>query len=218
MLLFVSGATATVRRYATCGGLGHLLVPRNRNRVETLLATGLPLAADNGCYGRWDRRAFLRMLRALAPHGRTVSWVVAPDVVADAPATLARFALWQPVLAYLGLPIAFVAQDGQEQLPVPWAHIRCLFVGGSTCWKEGVHAAALIGQAKRRGLWVHVGRVSTLRRERLMAWAGADSIDGSHYSRFPDTYIPAALERLRWLQHGIQEVFDATTNDDYCAP
>ena len=109
-------------------------------------------------------------------------FVSCPDVVADARATLRLFEQWRPALQYLWAtvneddvdpgrpvhqPIALVAQDGQERLPVPWEHLQALFVGGSTQWKLGPHAAALIREAKRRDKWVHVGRVNTLRR---IAW------------------------------------------------
>lgn len=206
MLLLVSGATATVRRYALGGGIGHLLTPANGNRVEALLADALPLAADNGCYRGLDAPAFRAMCRRLRPDAEHVLWVVAPDVVANAYATLIRFWLWQPLLAAYKLPVAYVAQDGQESLPVPWLQMRCLFVGGSTRWKEGPHALALIGEAKQRGLWVHVGRVSSQRRMRLFAWAGVDSIDSTAFSRWPDRHIPPALNTLRTIQLALPDV------------
>ena len=200
MVLLVSGATTTVRRYAASGGIGHLLTPANGNRVEALLADGLPLAADNGCYRGLDARAFRAMCRRLRPHAERVLWVAAPDMVANAYATLVRFWLWQPLLAAYKLPVAYVAQDGQAFLPLPWSQIRCLFVGGSTAWKEGPHALQLIREAKRRGLWVHVGRASSQRRIRLFAWAGIDSIDSTAFSRWPDRHIPRALDTLRTVQ------------------
>jgi hypothetical protein len=206
VLLLVSGATTTVRRYAASGGIGHLLTPANGNRVEALLADGLPFAADNGCYRGLDIRAFRAMCRRLRPHAERVLWVVAPDVVANAYATLVRFWLWRPLLTAYGLPVAYVAQDGQEGLPMPWEQIRCLFVGGSTVWKEGPHARALFREAKRRGLWVHVGRVSTQRRMRLFAWAGVDSIDSTAFSRWPDRHIPPALAVLRNVQLALPDL------------
>ncbi len=110
------------------------------------------------------------------------------------------------MLEYYGLPIALVAQDGQELLPVPWDRIRCLFVGGSTEWKLGYHAARLIIEAKRREKWVHVGRCNTQGRERLFDALGADSTDGSAYSRFSKTYIPSALARRELRQQGMEQL------------
>ena len=138
-------------------------------------------------------------------------FVSCPDVVADARATLRLFEEWRPALQYVWAtvneddvdpgqpvhqPIAFVAQDGQERLPVPWEHFQALFVGGSTQWKLGPHAAALIREAKRRGKWVHVGRVNTLRR---IAWFKAlevDSIDGTGFARFTRVRLPMGAAAL----------------------
>ena len=206
MLLLVSGATTTVRRYAASGGIGHLLTPANGNRVKALLADGLSLAADNGCYRGLDARAFCTMCQRLQPHAERVLWVAAPDVVANAYATLMRFWLWQPMLAAYKLLVAYVAQDGQEVLPVPWSQIRCLFVGGSTAWKEGPHALGLIRVAMRRGLWVQGGRVSTQGLIRLFSWAGLDSIDATAFSRWPDQRIPPALDALRNVQLALPEL------------
>ena len=131
-------------------------------------------------------------------------WVTAPDVVADAAATLRQFSMWANVLDYYALPIAFVAQDGQEDLPIPWNRIRCLFIGGSTRWKLGSHARRLIQEAKERGKWVHVGRVNTLRRMWLFSATGVDSFDGTAFSKLPDKFIPWMLRRLPAQQHAME--------------
>ena len=39
-------------------------------------------------------------------------------------------------------------------------------IGGTTSWKLGPAAAGLAAQARRRGLWVHLGRVNSLKRLR----------------------------------------------------
>lgn len=151
--------------------------------------------------------AYLAMLKKIAqiPRDRLL-WVVAPDVVADAQATLLRFQLWQSALTYLQLPIAFVAQDGQEDLPVPWDVIHCLFIGGSTAWKEGIHAARLVREAQRHGKWVHMGRVNTLRRARLASALDVDSIDGSSLSRFSNKYVPWMVRNIEAKQHGMEDL------------
>lgn len=203
MILLVSGATATIRRYLDSPHIGHLLTPANGNRIEALLANGIPIACDNAAFTAFSRAEYIAMLRAV--RGAPILWVTAPDVVGDAIATRRRFDLWLPILRYYGVPVAFVAQDGQEHQPVPWGTIRCLFIGGSTAWKEGRGAAHLIRQAKRRGLWVHVGRVNSMRRVRHFDALGADSFDGGQFSMFPDTYIPRYLARLTHQQHGFLE-------------
>lgn len=123
-------------------------------------------------------------------------WVAAPDVVANARATLELFATWQPRLRARGLPVALVAQDGLEAFEVPWAAIDCLFIGGSTDWKLSESARRLVAEAKLRHKLVHVGRVNTRRRIGMAFDWGADSVDGTAFSRFPDIKIPLGL---RWI-------------------
>lgn len=201
MILLVSGATATIRAHARSAHIGHLLTPGNRNR-ESVWSTGLPVGVDNECFTKLNKPAYIAMLRAL--RGRRVLWVSAPDVVADARATLLRFSKWVAVLEYYGVPIAFVAQDGQENLTMPWSRIRCLFIGGSTAWKMGEHAARLIGEAHDRGKWVHVGRINSLARLGHFDQLPVDSFDGGQFSMFPDAYIPKYLERLKHQQRGFK--------------
>lgn len=205
MILLVSGATLSGRRYLGHPDFGWLKTPANGNAIATITESRVLWACDNDCFKRLNRPKYLRMLRAVSGQPRLL-WVACPDVVADARATLLRFALWQPSLSYRDVPIAFVAQDGQESLPVPWDAIRCLFIGGSTAWKEGPHAAALIHAAHDRGKWVHVGRVNTLRRYWLFSSLPVDSIDGTCFSKWPDKYIPWMLRRFPAIQHRMEEV------------
>jgi hypothetical protein len=204
--LLVSGIAATVRRHSITEGLGHLLNPRSGNTMESLLSTGLPIAADNDCFQGLNRAQYLAMLRKLKPHRDRVLWVTAPDLVGNAARTFARWQLWYPSLRYLGLRTAYVAQDGSEDLPPPWDELDCLFIGGSTIWKEGPHAARLICEAKDREKWVHVGRVNTLRRWRLFSALDIDSFDGTSFSRFSNKYIPPMLEHIKYKQHGMLDM------------
>jgi hypothetical protein len=118
-------------------------------------------------------------------------WVSVPDVVGNHRATRRRWHHWLPVLRRHGLRVAYVAQDG-ETTP-PWDDLDCLFIGGSTQWKEGAHAIKLCHEARARGKWVHIGRVNTVRRLRMFDNV-ADSFDGTQFSRFSAAYIP------RWMQ------------------
>lgn len=149
MLLLVSGATKTIRERPDKRHLGHLLTPKNGNSINALLATGLPIACDNYAFGTFDEPAFLRMLDNIK--GKRVLWVTAPDVVADAAATLALFDVWEPVIRAHELPVALVAQDGLQDHGVPWERMDALFIGGSTAWKLGRDAARVVGEAKARG-------------------------------------------------------------------
>ena len=205
MLLLVSGATVSGGRYLAHPSFGWLKTPANGNSVKAIIAAGVPWACDNDCFIALKREKYVRMLRAVAGQ-RGLLWVTAPDVVADADATLARFRVWRPTLEYVGVPVAFVAQDGQERRPVPWDAIRCLFIGGSTAWKEGPHAAQLIHEAHMRGKWVHVGRVNTLRRYWWLSSLPIDSIDGTCFSKWPDKFIPWMLRRFDGIQHRMEDL------------
>jgi hypothetical protein len=198
--LLVSGSTRTVARCARLWPrhLGHLLVPGNRNRPDSLLATGLPWACDNGAFAGLDVVAFRRMLGRIAGVPGCL-WVAVPDVVGDARATLGLFDGWRAEVAAAGHPLALVGQDGAEALALPWGAVGCLFMGGSTRWKLSAAAADLCGEAKRRGLLVHVGRVNSLRRLQAARDMGADSVDGSSASRWGEAHVPRFCRRLAQL-------------------
>jgi hypothetical protein len=72
--------------------------------------------------------------------------------------------------------------------------MAALFIGGSTAYKESAEARSLCGYAKAQGKWVHWGRVNGKRRYELALKAGADSIDGTGFSMYPDTRIPMIAE------------------------
>ncbi len=154
--------------------------------------------ADNAAYtGAYPGdRKYLAWLSARAAHAGRCAFATAPDVVGDAAATLSRSALMLRPIRNLGYPVALVAQDGLEHLPVPWNDLDALFIGGTTAWKLGPAAAGLATQARRRGLWVHLGRVNSLRRLRHAAAIGCDSADGTHLVYGPDRRLP---ELVRWL-------------------
>lgn len=186
MLVLVSGAT----RFPRTETVGHLIVPRQW--ATTLELHPGQWAMDNGAFSGFDEGAYLRMLERWHGHPGCL-FVTAPDVVADAAATLARWPFWSRLLRGLGFAPAFVAQDGLTPDRVPW-DMGALFIGGSTTYKESAEARSLCAMAKARGIWVHWGRVNGKRRYELAMKAGCDSIDGSGFSMFPDTNIPLAAE------------------------
>lgn len=216
MILLVSGATKTLRGLPATAPVGHLLTPMNGNNPETIMATGRPVALDNGCGprqdgtpGALDEPRWLALLDAVARLNgwcSRVLWAVCPDAVGDAAETLRLWRWYHHQLRGRGLPAAFVAQDGAENLPIPWEKMRCLFLGGSTEYKESSEARQLVIRAKQHGKLVHVGRVNSERRLRLFDDLGSDargvpyaidSIDGTQFSMFPDRYIPRWAERLK---------------------
>lgn len=198
--MLVSGTTKTM---AAVGAesprrVGHLLTPANWNSVDRIVKSGLPWACDNGAYAGFKPQSFWRMCERVA--GKPwLLWVACPDVVGNAADTLRWFRDWQPAMRALGLPVALVAQDGLEYLPIPWDDFSCLFIGGSTEWKLSDAAHDLAKAAKDRGKWRHMGRVNSLRRMRRAQLMGCDSIDGSSASMFGEKKIRQYVLWLEWL-------------------
>lgn len=179
--------------------LGRLIQPRDCGNVADTAAAGVTWAADNDAFNGWSDEAEARYRRMLdgmvgVPDCK---FVTLPDVVGDARATAVRFNEWWQPVTDRGLPPALVLQDGIEELGVPWDKISAVFIGGSTEFKLGDVAAEYAGEARARGLWVHMGRVNSLKRIRYAQDIGCHSVDGSQFSMFSDTWVPWAL---RWLE------------------
>jgi hypothetical protein len=182
-------------------GFGRLLSPRQFSRAADTAAAGIPWAADNDCFQRLDAEAYRAMLNAIygLPGCR---FVVAPDVVGDWQATRQLWDEWQPELSAAWLPMAYVAQDGQPSEHVPWRSIDALFIGGTTAYKLSAEAEQLGREAKRRGLWLHMGRVNSRKRFDYARATGCDSVDGTSYSRWRNRWLPDALG---WHRDHLQE-------------
>ena len=189
MHVLISGATATLRtlppeRY------GVLITPQSNHTnawLAEMVAQGRTWAMDNDGFRGIDFHAFTAMLRQrqAVPGCR---FVPAPDVWSNGLWTLKRFAAWERMLHGLGYPVALCLQDGMTAASVPWERFEAVFLGGSNAFRFGPHAAALLREATRRNLWVHLGRIGGQRHYRyfaLMRDVRIDSIDSTGFSRFP---------------------------------
>lgn len=166
-------------------------------------------AADNDCFSeKWTEASWLAWLGQDHPRSGCL-FAVVPDVVADAAATLARFDEYAAAVRDLRYPLALAAQNGLEDLDVPWDRFDCLFIGGTTEWKVGEASRALAAEARSRSKWVHVGRINSDKRFRTWAKA-ADSCDGT-YVRFGPTINAPKMER--WLDN-----YEASPQFDLAAP
>jgi hypothetical protein len=149
-------------------------------RMGQMPPVGQPWAADNGRFSapqNYTDESYLAWL-AKMPAGSCL-FATAPDVWGDAAATLALSAsMFAPIRA-AGYHVALVAQDGLESLPVPWDDFDALFIGGSDPWRLSAGLIDLVAEARRRGKWVHMGRVNSLRRMRYADAIGCDSADGT---------------------------------------
>jgi hypothetical protein len=218
MILLVSGATTTIKRYEGHAALGRLVQPRSWGRIDPVARSGMPWGADNDALAGVNPDAYLRMLDAIARSPREqLKFVAAPDAVERTPegivgsweGTLWLWRCWRPALVARGLPPAIVLQDGATPDTIPWDELAAVFVGASTRWKLSRTAELLVRLARTRGLWIHVGRVNTFGRLARIEAMGAHSFDGSQFSRWPEKYIPSFLARLQYQQQPIPEVLRA---------
>lgn len=190
MLYLANASSPKVREAMRTGEIGMICTPaEGRSPAEAEM-----WAADNGCFGKGypGDSEWVAWLERHSAHAARCLFATAPDVFrpeigkGDAAATLERSAPWLPVIRELGYPAALVAQDGLEDLEVPWDTFDVLFIGGSTGWKLGPAAARLAVEAKRRGKGVHMGRVNSGRRWAYAEMIGCDSADGTFLAFGPD--------------------------------
>ncbi len=162
---------------------GRLVTPSLKSRAGQLRDVQITnvWAADNNRFNaHYSDADFIRMLCDFQPWRSKCVFVLAPDVVGDAAATLTEFPFWYPAITGYGYPVGLAAQDGMTPDDVPWPQIAALFIGGSTEWKMSPDADRLIVDAKRREKWVHIGRVNSRKRANHFHLIGADSIDGTN--------------------------------------
>lgn len=140
--------------------------------ITSAIKAGALWAADNGAFTKgFDPSWYFPWLESMTPYRDKCLFVVVPDVVGDAIQTLDNYRYWS--LRFDGWPLAFAAQDGQENLPLP-NYFDTLFIGGSTEWKEGGGAIECIRRAQSLRKHIHIGRVNWKRRYSLF-----NVLDGS---------------------------------------
>jgi hypothetical protein len=156
-----------------------LFTPLTRRNPQS---TEQMFAMDNGAFARFDQNLFAAMLEKHEPRKHLCRFVAVPDVVGSALRTIECFKRWAPKLS--DWPIAFVCQDGQESLEIPWDQCAAVFIGGSTEWKMSKHAAAIVKTSKVLGKWCHIGRINTPGRFEHFDELGADSCDGTGLAKY----------------------------------
>ncbi len=169
---------------------GHRSIPRG-------IREGRPFAVDNEVYaGHYDFRTFFNQyLPRLGPYRDQCLFVVVPDVVGNVELTLWNFEQLVTGVLNLEFPAAFVAQNGQEALPLPCPDLwEWLFVGGTDEWKFSAGAAQCIARAKALKKRVHIGRVNSRKRFEICQRLGADSVDGTALIYARDLYTERILQ------------------------
>lgn len=154
-LLPVGGITD--HRFGILTSPGHKGVPVG-------IRDGMKWAADNGVYsGTFDAENYVPWLQTMQEYAETCLFVLAPDVVGDAVATLEQYKEWEHTIKEMGFPVGFAAQDGSENIGLP-AAFDALFVGGTTRWKLSAAALSVIQRAQRMSKHIHIGRVNAWKR------------------------------------------------------
>lgn len=175
------------RAAMSAGDLGCMTTPAQGNRIPDRAMW----AADNGRFGKgWPGADawWLWLQRQVDEYDgpNRCLWALAPDVPFDAVGTLAESLPWLARIRSLGIPAAFAAQDGCDELGVPWDEFDVLFLAGSTEWKIGPVAMALSIEARERGKTVHMGRVNSLKRLIRAEEFGCATADGTYLAFGPD--------------------------------
>jgi len=195
-IIYLSGALPKVGSTARAiieasPKLGYMVTPNMGNKAGQPQHWG----ADTGCFSLKGVRAFNEAKYLSWLESRDSSdnlFATAPDVVGDYAATLELAAPVLPKIRARGFRAALVIQEGVTLETVPWGTFDVLFIGGTddSNFKFSPVVAQIVAEAKRRGLWVHMGRVNSYKRLAYAASIDCDSADGTFLKYGMDTNLP----------------------------
>jgi len=186
---------------------GQLLTPLTRYSDA-----GDVYAIDNGAFSGFRRDEFKSLLERQTNAMDRCLFVTVPDVVSNGRRTLEIWLYRRQFLPGKWFnKAALVAQDGMEDLCIPWENVHCLFVGGGNPWKDSAAAADLVRTAKILGKHVHVGRVNSAKRFKHFAELGADTCDGSGVAMYDHMLDKLATQLQRTPD---PQLFDQTGLDE----
>lgn len=151
-------------------GVYGIITAPNHGGVVAGVKAGLPWAADLGCIDgpsyvkRINMNMVIEWLGKMSQYHDTCLFIAGADVVGDAESTLEAYEEFGTYFS--GWPVAYIAQNGAENLPIP-ENCAAVFIGGDTTWKESGAAVSVIKRAQMMGKHIHVGRVNWARRYNL---------------------------------------------------
>lgn len=105
-------------------------------------------------------------LGKMQPFRSRCLWIAGCDVLFNAQDTYDAYHEFRPY--FRDWPLAYVAQNGSEDLPIPEDAVA-VFIAGTTAWKESYEALSVIERAQRLGKKVHIGRINWWDRYRKFA-------------------------------------------------
>lgn len=212
-MLYLSGCLPKkkeIRHLLWKNGIGLLLTPQALRRLpeQTETYSAWDWAADNACFSnKWDSNKWLRWLQSIENPEKAL-FATVPDVVASHEQTVERWHEWWESVKTLNFKPAFVIQNGATPDQVPFDQAEAIFIGGSTEWKLSEAAREIVVEAKQKGLWVHMGRVNSVRRLQIASEWGCDSVDGTMLAFAPDTNAHKLVDMMQEIrmQHSMFKV------------
>ena len=177
--------------------LGYLVTPFSHTKLQEV--KNKVYAIDNGAFAGLDEKKFMKIVNNYKNNKKEI-FIAVPDIVGNHKETLKMFNNWRDILSDYNL--GFVAQDGMTKNDIP-KEAQAVFIGGSTEFKLGKIAFEIIQIAKEKGLWVHMGRVNSLKRIKYAYESNVDSIDGTKYAMFDKVHLKKALDYISSLQKQI---------------
>lgn len=179
--------------------LGWLCGPSCHNMPRS----NIPFALDNDAYQSftngtpYDLPAWFKFLDRINALDIQPIWALCPDTVGNRETTIEQWRDHSDTIRSYGWTTAFAVQDGMTRDDVLDLKPRpnVLFVGGTTAWKWST--AHLWCRAFNR---VHVGRVNGKKRLWHCQRIGAESCDGSGWTR-GTTKGREARQLEAWLEN-----------------
>lgn len=161
-------------RFLYAGG-GHtdsygIITAPNHKGVPAGITAGKPWAGDLGCLKgpayvkRINFNAVIGWLPVMEVYRPRCLFLAGFDIVEDARQTLEAYDEFKSY--FTGWPLAYVAQNGAEDLPIP-DDCAAVFIGGDTAWKCSMAAVSVIKRAQLLGKHIHIGRVNWGERYKL---------------------------------------------------
>jgi hypothetical protein len=143
-----------------------------------------PFGIDNGCFSIFEKKKYFSLLERELKNVANCRFVCVPDVVGSARRTLELFEEYHNHPLIAKFPRALVAQDGFEDVPIPWHLIDAIFIGGTDRFKQSEVSRQIIQCAKRLDKYIHAGRVNAPSRWEWFEELGVDSCDGTGLAQY----------------------------------
>lgn len=181
-----------------CGsvrGEVHYLMGKYPNRLGVMyspVASGvyvapkwyMQYALDNGAFIKFDESKYFKMLENAKKISYIPLFTVIPDVVGDHNKTLHNWYKYYPIIKKYGFKMAFACQEGCSIDAIP-EESDCIFIGGKSArWK--LEFAYKLSKSNMKK-WIHMGRVTTLKRLKYAEKLGINSVDGNWFFGGPNS-------------------------------